>query len=63
LTIQGAIDKAVGVDNGIFTVTIQIAEIERLQRIEKQLKHAIAVLADTGDRDRFIARVRVGGSR
>jgi len=38
---------------------LALAEIERLQRIEKELCHAILVFTDTADRDRFIDRVHV----
>jgi hypothetical protein len=34
---------------------LALAEIERLQRIEKELRHAILVFTDTADRDGFTA--------
>lgn len=33
-------------------------EIERLQRFEQQVRHALLVLQDTNDAERFVARVR-----
>ena len=38
---------------------IALEEIERLQRFEKETRHALAVFDDEEDYSRFVARLRV----